>query len=55
MPSAKPVEVVVEDEHGRPKRMLQGRWSPEEHEMFVRSVEQHGRQWKLLAEVVRYY
>ena len=33
---------------------IEGRWSPEEHDLFVKSFEQHGRQWKLLAEVVRW-
>ncbi len=34
------------------ERMLPGRWTSDEHDMFVKSYEVHGRQWKLLAEVV---
>ena len=32
--------------------MNQGRWSAEEHEQFVEGYKRHGRQWKILAEVV---
>jgi len=49
MPSTK--TIVTTNKKG--VKMLQGRWSPEEHELFVKSFDQYGRQWKLLAEVVR--
>lgn len=51
MPASKPVTVMVESD-GQTKAMNQGRWSPREHAQFVQGYKRHGRQWKLLAEVI---
>lgn len=30
-----------------------GRWTHAEHEMFVRGLELHNKQWKLIAELIK--
>lgn len=51
MPGSKPVTIMVESD-GHTKAMNQGRWSAQEHEQFVQGYKRHGRQWKVLAEVI---
>ena len=33
--------------------MIAGRWTHAEHEMFVKGLEAHSKQWKLIAELIK--